>query len=66
MKDIKFSLFIALTFWSAIISNGCWILFTQTPKLNQAAFIPIFLVTLGLSFAYVVVLIAKFLDDLDE
>lgn len=66
MKDIKFSLFIALTFWSAIISNGCWILFTQTPKLNQAVFIPIFLVTLGLSFAYVIILIAKFIDDLEK
>jgi hypothetical protein len=66
MKDIKFSLFIALTFWPALISNGCWILFTQTPKLNQAVFLPIFLVTLGLSFVYVIVFIGKFIDDLEK
>jgi hypothetical protein len=66
MKDIKFSLFITLTFWSALISNGWWVLFTQNTKVNQTGFILIFLVTLGLSIAYAFMFLFKFLDDLEK
>jgi hypothetical protein len=52
-----------LTFWTAIISNGWWVLYTQ--QLNEVLFIPIFLITLLSSIAYLVVFGVMFIDDLD-
>lgn len=63
MKSLNFAQFMGLTFWTAIISNGWWVLYTQ--QLNEVLFIPIFLITLLSSIAYLVVFGVMFIDDLD-
>lgn len=64
MKSLNFAQFMGLTFWTAIISNGWWILLTQ--QLKEAVFIPIFLITLISSAAYAIVFGAMFINDLDK
>ena len=64
MKNTKFAWFIMYTFWTALISNGWWVLATQ--QLQQVVFVPIFVVTLGLSAVYAVTFVIHFIDALDE
>lgn len=66
-KQRNLAWFLLYTGWSAIISNGWWIMATQTTqKLQQTFFIPIFISTFLLSLAYIIVLGYKFLEALDE
>lgn len=63
-QENKLAWFVLYTGWSAIISNGWWILETQ--KLNDLVAALVAAPTLLLSVAYVIVLGHKFISALDE
>jgi len=63
-KQINLAWFLLYTGWSAIISNGWWLIATQ--NLQQQSFILISISTFLLSLVYIILLVSKFLEALDE
>ena len=63
-KQINLAWFLLYTGWSAIISNGWWLIATQ--NLKKEFFILISVSTALMSIAYITALGFKFFEELDE